>query len=554
MDKFTGKVSVVAILLIATMMVLSGCTSPTTSPTVKPITLVDMVAGDPPSLDPALEYDSATFGITQNVYENLIYFDGEDVKKLKGVLATAWNSSPDFKVWTFYLRPNVKFHDGTAFNASAVKYTIDRGVLMNDPDGCFAGLLTPFFIGGLDYMSSNCTQADVDAYLGQNSVKVINDTCVQITLSKSYKDFDYVMTFPGLCIVSPSYEITHGAYKANNGTSVYQENMCGTGPFKFTSWAHEDSIVLDRNDNYWQTPAKANKVIIRNVPDYNTRLTALRNGEADLIYVPLKYHQEVATVPEAVERITNASLTLNFIGFEHSTWPFNNNTVRQAFVESFDFNKYLSNISFGFGAIPHGVVPEGLAGYNAAVPSQKFNPEHAKMLLQSAGFNKDNKTTITIAYNKGNMNRATACLLLKQQIESYDLGITVDIQEMVWSTLLTRQHNGELPIFCLGWIADYPAADNFLYPFLFNDGVEGYYAPQTHYRNDTINSLYRQFQNTTDPAAQQQLIDQMQIGAVNDNAYILYTLPPEYQVYHKNLKGFQHNILDSQHVYYTMYK
>jgi peptide/nickel transport system substrate-binding protein len=502
------------------------------------------------SLDPLVEYDSATFGVTQNVYETLIYYYGDDTTKLKPVLATAWSSSPDAKVWTFYLRSGVKFQDGSDFNASAVKYSWDRGVLINSEQGAYFGLLTPYLLGGQAWMDSNHTQADANAYLAKKTVNVINDTAVQVTLENPMSDFPYVVTFPGMAIVSPSFDIAHGGYTLNNYSSSYlREHASGTGPFTVASWTRDDNLVLQRNDNYWGDKALPYKIVRRVVPDYNTRLTALRSGDADMIYVPLKYHRDIANVTEAQEFIGPA-LQVNFLGFQQNKWPSSDIRFRQAVSESFDAATFNNNVSFGLGKIGNGEIPAGLPGYNANITGPAFNTTHAKQLLQDMGFNKNNKTTVVVAFNSENSGRQTAALMLKQQIESYDLGVTVDVQGYEWTTYLDKQRNGDFNVFVLGWTADYPSAMDFVGPF---SPPSGFYANQVKFTNATVSNAYTKAL-TASPAELQSLLDQMVIGANSDYAYDCYQFPIYYQVLSKNVKGFTHNPLDSETIYTTLYK
>lgn len=508
-----------------------------------------MWADDCPSLDPLVEYDSASFGVTQNIYETLIYYQGEDPTNLKGLLATAWNSSADAKVWTFYLRSGVKFQDGSAFNATAVKYSFDRGVLINAEQGAYFGLLTPYFLGGQEWLDSNHTQADADAYLAKQAVKVINDTCVQVTLSNPMSDFNYVVTFPAMAIVSPAFD--KAGYTLNNYSSSYlREHASGTGPFKLVSWTRDDRMVLERNDAYWGDKAKPYRIERRVVPDYNTRLTALRSGEADLIYVPLRYHKDIANVSEASEYFGNA-LSVTFIGFQHNKWPTSDAKFRQAISESFDAQTYKDSVNYGYGVIANGVIPKGLQGYNEKLATVPYNTTHAKQLLQELGFSKTNQTTIVAAYNSGNTGRETVCRMLKQQLEGYDIGITVDVQGYEWGTYLDKQRNGELNVFVLGWTADYPSAMDFAGPFCYS---KGFYGNQVKYVNATVDAAYQQALITTDPAKLAPLLDTMVVGANKDYAYDPFIFPVWYQVYGKNLKGYTHNPMDSENIYTNLYR
>jgi peptide/nickel transport system substrate-binding protein len=557
MDKRSGTISLV-VLVIAAVLILSGCTSPTTvtpTPTpVKEFTLVEMTISDPPSLDPGLEYDTACYSITQNVYETLVWYSGEDVSKPVGLLATNWSSNDNYTVWTFNLRPNVTFHDGTKFNASAVKYTFDRGVLMNYPDGPWVGAgISSFLKGGDEWMASNNTEADVQAYLANEAVKVIDENTVQFTLSKSYPDWYHVLAFPATAIVSPTFEKTSSMpYKPNNYSDTYlKEHMSGTGPFKFVSWAHEDNMVFLRNDNYWNTPAKASKVIVRTVPDVSNRILAFEKGECDFSQENIRNLPVFKNSTAVTTDIRNDTLTISFIGMYEGKAPFNDPRVRQAFVESFDYNTYRNQVGFGYGSFPHGVVPKGLAGYDASIPTSTFNTTHAKQLLTEAGFSKDKPTTITLAFNTGNTGRETGALMLKDTIEKYDLGITIDIQSLAWGTLLDKEKKGELDMFFLGWQADFPTADNFLGPFAVSDV---YFARQVAYKNETIDSLYDQYFTAANQDARNKIATQIQTGMLHDNPYIVYLQPASMYALDKDLKGYQWNVMLSGFNWYPMYK
>ncbi|OPY30188.1 MAG: Bacterial extracellular solute-binding proteins, family 5 Middle [Methanocella sp. PtaU1.Bin125] len=553
MDKrFASAIFVVAVLVMA-FVLIAGCTSPTPAPT-KSFTLVEMTISDPPSLDPGLEYDTACYSNTQNVYETLVWYEGPDVSKPIGLLATSWEHNADFTVWTFKLRPNVTFHDGSAFNASSVKYTFDRGVLMNYPDGPWVGAgISGLLKGGDDWMNSNNTEADAQAYLANEAVKVIDDLTVQFTLSRSYPDWYHVCAFPATAIVSQVFEQSNMPYKYNNWTDTYlKEHMSGTGPFKFVSWAHEDNIQFVRNENYWKTPAKAERVVVRTVPDVNSRVLAFDKGECDISQENLRNLPVFRNSTGADFKIYNDTLIISFIGMYQGNAPFDNVKVRQAFVESFDYETYRTQVGYGYGAFMHGVVPRGLAGFNENIPVLTYNPEHAKQLLQEAGFNKSNPQTIVISFNQGNTGRQTGCLMLKDTVEKYDLGITLDIQELTWATLLDKQKKGELDMFFLGWQADFPTTDNFIGPVLISDV---YFAKQVKYKNATIDDLYyNQYFTAKSDAERKQISDQIQMGYLADYPYIVYLQPAAGYAVSKNIKGYQWNVMQSGFMWYDLYK
>ena len=279
----------------------------------------------------------------------------EGTDKPIGLLAKSWDHNENFTVWTFYLRDGIKFQDGTAFNASAVKYTFDRGVLVNYPDGPWAAVLTSFLKNGPEWLASNNTQADADKYLADDPVKVINETTVQITLAKPFPEFDKVMAFSATAILSPTFDKANGGYTINSydNTSALKEKMCGTGPFTFGSWKHEDRITLNKNPSYWGTAAKPDTVIIKTVPDLTTRLQAIDKGDADIsIGENAKNIPQIKNITNGKMFVFNDSWTIDFFGFYQGKKPFDDKSVRKAFIEAFDTQTYKNTVVYGFGRRP----------------------------------------------------------------------------------------------------------------------------------------------------------------------------------------------------------
>ncbi|HTY91422.1 MAG TPA: ABC transporter substrate-binding protein [Methanocella sp.] len=555
MDKRLGILFVIALVVVATVAFVSGCTSPTTSPTAsatpaKNYTIVNMEAGEPESLDPAFAYDSASYEIVQNCAETLIYFNGTDTVHPVGILATSWDVSPDGLTYTFHLRDGVYFQDGTKFNASAVKYTFDRGVIMNQ--GPYASDISPYILGGPEYMASNFTDADVKAYLAKNAVEVVNETTVRMHLESPYSAWLYAMSFAGCSIISPTADQLNGGYSPNNQSTWANEHLVGTGPFVFKEWQHKDHITMVRNDNYWGTPAKPSQVIIRYVSEWADRKLALDKGDADYILGDNAMHiGELRNDTAAAIDVYSPTMTINFIGMNERIPPFDNVTVREAFVESFDYNTFSNKVLNGFATTPNGCIPSGMLGYNASAPTPTYNPTHAKQLLQQMGYSKDKPTNFTIYYNTGSAARETACLLLKQSLESYDLGITVNVQEIDWPTYLKMERAHTMPIFQLGWIADFPSSDNFVNPFAFS---QGYYTAHIAYNNPKVDALYKQSLNTTDPAQLDNIYNQINTQLMNDNAYIWLDIPQNVFVHGPTVKGYVYCPLDSALIYKDMTK
>ena len=341
MDKRFGSklVVVLLVMVVALTMVVSGCTSPSTTPSTNASTtpsitptpsanstIVAMESGEAGSLDPPTDnaYDTASQEVIQAVYETLFFYNGSDVTTPMPLLATGYTVSPDGLNYTIALRQGVKFHDGTAFNASAVKYSLDRMFLIDNGEA-YSNFLGDVK-GYTTYHNSNHTQADVNAYLNASGVTVLNDSAVMITLDSADSSFLKKLTFDATSILSPTFDKANGGFNATAelGTTYLQDHESGTGPFTLQSWDHKQQVVLVRNDNYWRVLAKPSKVIIKDVEDYNTRLLALQNGDTDLAQIDTLHAPDVLNDTRLVVDSSQGTLVVQTICFNENTWPYNN--------------------------------------------------------------------------------------------------------------------------------------------------------------------------------------------------------------------------------------
>lgn len=510
--------------------------------------IVVMEIGDAYSYDPGYAYDTSAYQIIQNVYETLLYYQGSDTTTPCGVLATAWNVSADGLTYTFYLRNGVRFHDGTAFNASAVKYSFDRGVLMNNVDGAWVGAgLTSLLKGGYTWFASSHSPADVNAYLALDTVHVVNDTCVQIRLERPYGGFLYALTFPATSIISPAYDKLHGGYQPGQPDTWMDTHACGTGPYMLEEYQPATMVRLTRFEDYWNGRALTREVLIQCVPDQTQRIAAVNASLADIIYMtPSRYNP--ADYNSKVTAIRVPSMITQFIGFNSNRAPFNDLRVRQAFAESFNYTGYLDTVTGTVGHRLNGPLPSPMEGYNPAIPACPFDPVHARQLLVDAGFSASNPQTFDFFYNTGNTNRQLALEMLRDQVESYNLGITVNVQALGWATLLDRMHSGNFHGATSSWQADYPAADDTLSAFV------NYFGSQFSYNNATIKTKCDGLVAERDPAARQQLCDQIVAGMNRDNAFIWTHTTDNIWPQNKNLQGYVYNPMDYGPRFYGMYK
>jgi len=522
--------------------------------------------GEPDYLDPAVDYETAGGEILQNVYETLVWYKGASSVELEGLLATSWTVSSDGLEYTFNLRQGVKFHDSTPFNASCVKYSLDRTIRIGDPGGPFWILAQcikggPEYLGFIYSMDENTTQAEIDAaaeaYLAAGGVSVIDDYTVKITLDFPYAPFLYCLAYTVADIVSPSFVEANGGITNGAHNSYMDEHTCGTGPFMMVSWDKLVSITLERNDNYWRTPAKLERVIIKRVEETDTRIMDIEAGDADCIYWPTTVYDRVYNKTTKMSVNSNLRVVAEkptfdvmFLGLNTLMKPFDDINIRKAFCYAFDYQTFIDEIVNGFGDQLQGPIPKGMFGHNDTLWMYSYDLNAAKDILDDYTWTAEN-STIELFYNSGNDVREKACILLKDGIESLGLGITVTVTPLIWADYLSKLRASALPIFFLGWAPDYADPDDYVDPFCRSTGAFAFYVG---YGSPQIDAWIDAAKAEADPATRIELYGKIQDKIMEDAVYIWAYQATNFHVERTWVKGYYYNPMYSGLYYYALSK
>jgi ABC-type transport system substrate-binding protein len=285
-----------------------------------PTAFVEATAGDPISFDPALAYDTASGEVLQNTMETLVFYDGAATDKFVPMLAESWETSKDGKTWTFKIRKGVKFHAGGDLTPSDVAYSFQRGLLQGGGASPQFLLAEPFFGVGMDDISAvvdpsgNASLADDRKALSAFDPKALVAACEKTKAAIVADDAAGTVTFhlaqpwgPFLPTIAQSWgaimdkewvvqnkgwdgscNTWQKTYAVTDAENLFTKKLNGTGPFKLDHWTPEQEIVLTRNDAYWGTPAKLERVTIKNIKEWGTRFATFKAGDADWAYVPVE--------------------------------------------------------------------------------------------------------------------------------------------------------------------------------------------------------------------------------------------------------------------------
>ncbi len=282
-----------------------------------PDTITNATIGEPDTFDPALSYDTASCEVIQNVYETLVFYDGEATDKFVPVLAESWEVSDDGTTWTFKIRQGVKFHNGDDLTPSDVAYSFQRGVLQGGYTSPQWLLAEPFFGVGNDDVSMIVDEgasaddreammaADPAALVGacetaQNAI-VADDAAGTVTFNLAQPWGPFLPTIANAwgSVMDKNWVVENGGwdgscdtwqnfYAMTSAEDPFTPIMNGTGPFSLDHWTPGEEVVLTRNESYWGEPAKPARVVLQSVDEWGTRFAMLQAGDADIAYVPVE--------------------------------------------------------------------------------------------------------------------------------------------------------------------------------------------------------------------------------------------------------------------------
>lgn len=461
MSKKIRGILAIAICFVMMLTAFSGCIEEEKE-VKNPDTIVYYTIGDPKTLDPADAYDSASGEIIMQVYDRLVTYSGGDTETFYPSLAESWESTPDAKVWTFHLRPGVKFSNGTDFTAEDVKYSFDRVLIMNSPES------------GVAWILSQCMDVD--------STKVIDDYTIEINLTEPYGGFLSLMAFHVASIVDKETVEAHGGVASDTENEWMKYNMVGTGPYKLDHWTHKTEVVLTKNDDYfggWEGK-HVSKVVIKTADEAATRVLALKNGDADFAYIPRENIPDVKDSSGIVfETGTTYDVALGIMNTKSENAFMADPAVRRALSYAFNYQSAIDDIHNGYLIRLPGAIPKGMPYYetqNNGTSVYNYNPTEAEAILDAAGYTKNEKgyrfngATFRIYYNTGNNERAKMALSFQEELA--EIGVVSSITVEGWPQILHRMYKtAEWDLLFMGWRPDYNDPDNYIAPFIGSSDI-----------------------------------------------------------------------------------
>ncbi|MCW8166080.1 glutathione ABC transporter substrate-binding protein GsiB [Verminephrobacter aporrectodeae subsp. tuberculatae] len=347
----------------------------------------------PETLDPYNTNSTITTAVTKSFYEGLFQFDKD--LKIRNVLAESHDMSKDGLVYTFRLRTGVKFHDGTDFDAHAVKATLDR--VLNRENKLLRH----------------------NQFNRMARVEVLNADTVRITLKEPFGPFINSLAHASAAMISPA-----ALKKWGNKDIAF--HPVGTGPFEFVEWKQTDAVKAKKFDGYWKKGyPKIDTLAWKPVPENNTRAAMLQTGEADFAF-PIPYEQaQLLKASNKLEVVASPSIMMRFLAFNMLHKPYDNPKVREAI--GYAINKEaLAKVAFGGYAFPaQGVLPQGVQFAEKMAPIP-YDVKKARELLKEGGYPDGFESVLWSSSN--NTSSQKVLQFVQQQLAQ--VGIRLQVQAL----------------------------------------------------------------------------------------------------------------------------
>lgn len=447
---------------------------------------------DPRSLDPALSTDVPTGRAVGYIFDALTLFT-PDAKVVPG-LAERWDVSEDGLTYTFHLRQGVRFHDGRPFTARDVVASWQRA-------------LDPAVKGGSGWPLYPILGAEKFAEGGQQSIEglqVRDDSTLVVRLKEPFAIFTKLLAMPVTSVVPAELP-------AN-----FDQHPIGTGPWKFVEWKHDDYLLFARNEEYWGGAPKTDSLRARIIAEPSTAVAEFESGNTDIVLVPAAETRAWETDPEREKLLQSTpALVMTYVAINTTRGPLRDPRVRQAINHAVNAPQIIDVLLSGAGRQATGVIPPTLDGANPDRTPYAYDVARARQLMQEAGHAGGIDVELWVGSNP-------LYIRIAETLQAYlkEANIRVKIVQRESAAAREAARNGQADLFLKDWYADYPDAENFLYPLLHSASV-GVGGNVSFYQNPQFDAIVSASRRERDDARRTALYRQADSLAYTD-APIIY--------------------------------
>jgi peptide/nickel transport system substrate-binding protein len=469
----------------------------------------ELVIGSPSAIetmDPAQHMSAGSFKGENFVFNNIVAYSRESAKVVPE-LAESWTTSPDGKVVTFKLRKGVKFHDGTPFNAAAVKFNWDRMLKANmSPAGKYK------------------------TYADENSVEVVDEYTVRFKQTNPTPAvMDYFAGGAKFYFNSPTYVKAHATSEDPLALKWMATHACGTGPFELAEWEPDSKYVFKKFSGYWggtpdvKPPPKVEKITYKIVKDASATRMMLEKEDLDIAEkLPADAIDQLQKTPGVKIKLADI-WKIVFTIMNCQKPPFDNVKVRQAISYAINYDELIKHVEKGRAKRLAGTNMEGFPGYDSNLFKYNLDVEKAKQLMKEAGHPNGFKATLLYS-----ADRYAGFELMSVMMQSYlkKIGIDLSLQKMAWPTQVETMKKGAFDMALQTWTANYPDPVEQTF-FFFHPETFSLRWNWSYWKNDRATALIDELMKEFDNSKRNALMKDIQKLGVDNAVYAYF-----YQVPH----------------------
>jgi len=479
---------------------------------------LNLMGNDPPTLDPHLSMDATSASYIVEIFSGLVTLS-PDLEVVPDI-ARRWEVSEDGTVYTFYLRDDVKFHDGKPVTARDFKYSLERAC---DPwtGSVVADIYLGDIVGAREKLSGLADEV--------SGVEVIDDHTLRITIDAPKPYFLGKLTHSTAFVVDKD--------NVERGGRTWTDRPNGTGPFKLKEYRLGRQIVLERNDLYYGEPRPSVEQV-NFILAGGSAMTMYENGELEAVPVGLTDIERVTdpTNPLNKELTVSPSMSIFYLGFNVRRPPFDDVKVRQAFNHALDKQRIMDVIFKKTVQAATGIVPPTMPGYhNEDLKGLAFDLEKARALIAESRYGDVSNFPEITLYTTGAGGAPSRMIEAITGMYKENLGVDIAIQQTEWATFLSDISQKENPyqMYSLGWIADYPDPENFLDVLFHSEKSENHMG----YSNPEVDDLLEKARTEQDPEKRLKLYQEAEQIIINDAPWVPLFYEVEYWLTKPYVKG-----------------
>ena len=455
---------------------------------------IQRLSSEPISLDPAKSSRIQDDQVKWLLYDGLTQLSA-DSTKMEPALAERWEQSPDGLTYTFTLRKNVRFHDGSTLDAQAVKVSFERQFL----------LASPFY-------SASPPNAYEQVLAGLvKQVQILDPLTVAITLQ-----YPRPQEFANVKIVSPQALVRHGL--------DLSRTPVGTGPFHLERW-QSDRIVLAPFPDSWRGRPRLDQVVFAIVPDTQIAMERLEAGDFDLMpEVSPQLFDRLAANP-IIRLVKVGGLNLRFLGMQLDRPRLQDRRMREGIARAVDRDRLATVLGRGAMLPSRGPLPPASLGYDPQIRQPAHDPRRARELLQEAGA--EGSLTLRLLYNASLEFWVEVAQAIRSDL--HKVGVTVElVGTSDWKAFHEERRKGNYDLYLYGWSVSTPDPERFLFPLFQSNSPDNF----GHFNNTKVDELLAQ--------ARQPMDESRRLRLYREATRLIVTEVPAVFLYHQITFAAQH--------------